>query len=77
MSLTGQLATGELGRWCAATLTGTPDMAAHVATRVQSAVAAGARPVRPRRVDDPGHWATIGGVLGQRLTFATHHAPPN
>lgn len=76
MSLTGQLATGELGRWCAATLTGTADVAAHVATRVQGAVAAGARPVRPRRVDDPGHWAAIGGALGQRLAFATHHAPP-
>lgn len=76
MSLTGQLATGALGRWCAATLTGTPDVAAHVATTVQSAVTAGARPVRPRRVDDPGHWATIGGALGQRLAFATHHAPP-
>ncbi|MGE3661777.1 MAG: hypothetical protein AB7G09_10800 [Pseudonocardia sp.] len=76
MSLTGQLATGELGRWCAATLTGTTDVAGHVATRVQSAVAAGARPARPRRVDDPGHWATVGGALGQRLAFATHHAPP-
>jgi hypothetical protein len=76
VSLTGQLATGALGRWCTATLTGTPDVAAHVATTVQSAVTAGARPVRPRRVDDPGHWATIGGALGQRLAFATHHAPP-
>ena len=26
--------------------------------------------------DDPDHWATIGGALGQRLAFATHHAPP-
>lgn len=76
MSLTGQLATGALGRWCAATLTGTPHVAAQVATTVQSAVATGARPVRPHRVDDPGHWATIGGALGQRLAFATHHAPP-
>jgi len=34
------------------------------------------RPVRPHRVDDPGHWATIGGALGQRLAFATQHPPP-
>ncbi|MHA6631910.1 hypothetical protein ACU61A_41315 [Pseudonocardia sichuanensis] len=71
MSLTGQLATGALGHWCAATLTGTRRLATEVAT-----AATGARPVRPHRVDDPGHWATIGGALGQRLAFATHHAPP-
>lgn len=32
VSLTGQLAGGALGRWCAATLTGTPHVAAQVAT---------------------------------------------
>jgi hypothetical protein len=50
-----------------------------VADEVATA-AADARPVRPHRVDDPAHWATIGGALGgalgQRLAFATHHAPP-
>ena len=35
MSLTGQLATGELGRWCAATLTGTGHLAADVGQRTQ------------------------------------------
>lgn len=72
VSLTGQLATGELGRWCAATLTGTGHLAADVA-----AATAGVAPVRPSRVDDAaGHWATIGGAFGQRLAFATQHAPP-
>src|SRR5206468_3559024 len=35
------------------------------------------RLVRPSRVDNSGHWAVIGGVFGQRLTFATppRHAP--
>lgn len=72
VSLTGQLATGELGRWCAATLTGTGHLAADVA-----AATAGVAPVRPSRVDDAAeHWATIGGAFGQRLAFATQHAPP-
>jgi hypothetical protein len=71
MSLTGQLTGGDLGRWCAATLTGTGRLAADM-----TAAAANLRPVRPSRVEDPGHWATIGGALGQRLAFATQHAPP-
>src|SRR4051812_36167815 len=54
---TGQLTAGALGRWCAANLTGTRRLADEVAT-----AAAGVRPVRPRRVDDPDHWATIGGA---------------
>ncbi len=64
-----------LGRWCAATLTGTPSVAAEVAIAATTAAAA-TRPVRSQRVDDPDHWATIGGALGQRLAFATQHAPP-
>ncbi|MGI9000149.1 MAG: hypothetical protein ACR2GH_00625 [Pseudonocardia sp.] len=71
VSLTGQLTGGELGRWCAANLTGTTRLADDV-----TAAAANLRPIRPSRVDDPQHWATVGGALGQRLAFATHHAPP-
>lgn len=71
MSLTGHLADGDLGRWCAANLTGTPRLAAEVA-----AAAATTPPARPARIDDARHWATIGGALGQRLAFAVQHAPP-
>lgn len=71
VSLTGQLTGGELGRWCAANLTGTARLAADV-----TAAATNLHPVRPARVDDPTHWATVGGALGQRLAFATQHAPP-
>jgi hypothetical protein len=72
VSLTGQLTGGELGRWCAANLTG----AAALADEVTAAVA-GVRPVRPAaRVDDAEHWATVGGAFGVRLAFATQHAPP-
>jgi len=71
VSLTGQLTGGELGRWCAATLTGTTRLADDV-----TAAAANLHPIRPSRVEDPQHWATVGGALGQRLAFATHHAPP-
>lgn len=75
MSLTGQLATGALGRWCADTLTGTARVAAEVAADVATAATA-TTPIRPRRVDGPGHWATVGGAFGQRLAFAAQHAPP-
>ena len=71
VSLTGQLTGGELGRWCAANLTGTTRLADDV-----TAAAANLRPIRPSRVDDPQHWATVGGAFGQRLAFATQHAPP-
>lgn len=75
MSLTGQLRDGGLAAWCTATLTGTTAVATQVADRAATAAAA-APPVRPRRVDSLEHWAAIGGALGQRLAFATGHAPP-
>ena len=45
MSLTGQLRDGPLGRWCAATLTGTAAVTADVATQL----AAARPPIRPGR----------------------------
>lgn len=75
MSLTGQLRDGTLAAWCAATLTGTAELATEVADRAATAAVA-TPPVRPRRVESPDHWAAIGGALGQRLAFATGHAPP-
>ena len=42
VSLTGQLTGGELGRWCAATLTGTARLADDVA-----AAATNLHPIRP------------------------------
>lgn len=75
MSLTGQLRDGGLAAWCTATLTGTAALATQVTDRAATAAAA-APPVRPQRVASPEHWAAIGGALGQRLAFATGHAPP-
>lgn len=73
VSLTGQLRDGGLAAWCTATLTGTTAVATQVA---DGAAAVAAAPVRPRRVASSDHWAAIGGALGQRLAFATGHAPP-
>ena len=55
VSLTGQLTGGDLGRWCAATLTGTARLADDVA-----AAATNLRPIRPSRVDDPRDGAAVG-----------------
>ncbi len=75
MALTGHLQTGALAAWCAANLPGTPVVAADVATTLAE-VTADRPPVRPRHIATRDHWAAIGGALGQRLAFATQHAPP-
>jgi hypothetical protein len=75
MSLTGHLHIGALAAWCAANLPGTRAVATDVATRLAETTA-GRPPVRPHHIATRDHWAAIGGALGQRLAFATQHAPP-
>ena len=53
MALTGQLRDGPLGRWCAATLTGTAAVAAGVTAQLATARS----PIRPGHVTGPDHSA--------------------
>lgn len=71
MSLTSQLKSGRLRRWCADFLTGTDELVGQV-----QAAATGHQPIRPAGQVDPDHWATIGGAFGQRLAFLVAHEPP-
>lgn len=71
MSLTSQLHTGQLGRWCDAHLPGTGELVETVMT-----AAAGAAPVRPAGPVAAQHWASIGGAFGQRLAFLVDPAAP-
>ncbi|MBV9059411.1 MAG: hypothetical protein JOZ09_09645 [Pseudonocardiales bacterium] len=71
MSLTSQLKSGRLGRWCHDFLTGTDKFVDQV-----QAAATGHQPIRPAGQVDPDHWATIGGAFGQRLAFLVAHEPP-
>lgn len=71
MSLTGQLHTGQLGRWCDAHLPGTGELVETVMT-----AAAGTPPVRPDGPVNGQHWASIGGAFGQRLAFLVEPAAP-
>lgn len=73
MSLTSQLARGELGRWCAATFPGTPEAVRHV---VAAAKSVGKGLVWPAVRGDLRHWADIGGAFGQRLADLVDPAPP-
>lgn len=73
MSLTSQLARGDLGRWFARTMPGTTAVAAEVAD-----AAARVRPVRPQAgaVLGDRHWADVGGAFGARLGALVQAAPP-
>ncbi|ANZ39637.1 hypothetical protein BBK82_29930 [Lentzea guizhouensis] len=73
MSLTTQLHRGELGRWCAATFPGTPEVARQIAAAAKSA---GKALVRPTGRPDRRHWADIGGAFGQRLADLVDPSPP-
>lgn len=73
MSLTGQLAHGELGRWCAEVFPGTPEAVRQV---VAAARSTGKRLVRPAGQVDGRHWADVGGAFGQRLADVVSAEPP-
>lgn len=77
MALIHELTQGELGRWFAARMPGTPQVAAEVGTAVEAA-AARTPVVRPPRGQTVGarHWAEVGGVFGMRMAAAVEQAPP-
>ncbi|MFR9802790.1 hypothetical protein ACL02T_10860 [Pseudonocardia sp. RS010] len=75
MALIHELTRGELGRWFAARMPGT----AQVAAEISAAAAAERAPVvRPRAGQPLGarHWAEVGGVFGMRMAAVVEQAPP-
>lgn len=77
MGLFQEVTRGELGRWFAARMPGTAEVASEVAAA--AAAAAGRAPVvRPPRDQRLGqrHWAEVGGVFGIRMAAVVEQAPP-
>jgi len=74
VSLTSQLTAGELGAWFTRRLDDTRGR--EVVLDAVDAAIRGRRPIRPPAEATGGHWATIGGALGQRLAFLVEPAPP-
>jgi hypothetical protein len=76
VALIHELARGELGRWFAARMPGTAQVAGEVSAAA-AAAAARAPVVRPPRGQGigPRHWAEVGGVFGMRMAAAVEQAP--
>ncbi|MCF7547318.1 hypothetical protein [Pseudonocardia sp. WMMC193] len=77
MALVHELTRGELGRWFAARMRGTAQVAGEVSAAA-AAAAAQAPVVRPPRGQSLGarHWAEVGGVFGMRMAAAVEQSPP-
>lgn len=77
MALTHELIRGDLGRWFAARMPGTAQVAGEVDAAAAAATAQ-APVVRPPRGQSLGalHWAEVGGVFGMRMAAAVEQSPP-
>ncbi|MDN5920057.1 MAG: hypothetical protein L0I76_33985 [Pseudonocardia sp.] len=73
MSLTSQLRSGELSRWCTTHLPGSVSVAGQVADAVTETAVLRA-PAGPGR--GPRHGAQVGGVFGARMAALVQDAPP-
>ncbi|MGE3661808.1 MAG: hypothetical protein AB7G09_10955 [Pseudonocardia sp.] len=77
MGLSQEVTRGELGRWFAARMPGTAEVAGEVAAAAASAAgrAGVVRPPRDQRLGQR-HWAEVGGVFGMRMAAVVEQAPP-
>lgn len=77
MGLFQEVTRGELGRWFAARMPGTAEVASEVAAAAASAAgqAGVVRPPRDQRLGQR-HWAEVGGVFGMRMAAVVEQAPP-